>query len=101
MAELVAKLEPGEVSAVNRQPFGCNLLKLVERRAFERVSYETAKPQLYGEIQQMMMESEFVVWMEELRKHTYIQRYGYFADAAKLNATIDSPAGTEKGALFQ
>jgi parvulin-like peptidyl-prolyl isomerase len=101
MAKLVAELEPGEVSPVNQQPFGCTLLKLVERKAFKRVSYETAKPQLYREIQQMMMESEFVVWMEQLREHTYIQRYGYFADAAKLDATADDPIGTEQGALFQ
>ena len=105
MAELVAKLEPGEVSPVNRQPFGCNLLKLVERRAFERISYEMAMPQLHREIQQMMMESEFVVWMGELREHIFIQRYGYFADAAKLDATSNYPAGnlgdTDKGVLFQ
>ncbi len=101
MAELVAKLEPGQVSAVNRQPFGCNLLELVERRAFERISYEAAKSRLYLEIQQTMMESEFAVWMEQLRKHTYIQRYGYFADAARLDAIVDDPVDTEKGALFQ
>ena len=101
MAKLVAKLEPGEISPVNQQPFGCNLLKLVERRAFERVSYEIAEQQLYREVQQMMMESEFVVWMEELRERTYIQRYGYFADAAKLDTTAADPVGTEKGALFQ
>ncbi|MFB3118699.1 MAG: peptidylprolyl isomerase, partial [Myxococcota bacterium] len=101
MAELVAKLEPGEVSPVNRQPFGCNLLQLVERRAFESVSYEKAKPELYREIHQTLMESEFMLWMEELRKHTYIQRYGYFADAAKLDTTAVDPAGSEQGALFQ
>jgi parvulin-like peptidyl-prolyl isomerase len=101
MAKLVAKLEPGEISPVNQQPFGCNLLKLVERRAFERISYEMAQPQLYGEIQQMMMESEFVVWMEELRERTYIQRYGYFADAAKLDTTAADPTDIEKDALFQ
>jgi peptidyl-prolyl cis-trans isomerase SurA len=101
MAKLVAKLEPGEISPVNRQPFGCNLLKLVERRAFQRLSYETARPQLYMEVQQMMMESEFVVWMEELRERTYIQRYGYFADAARLDTTSTSPNETEKDALFQ
>jgi hypothetical protein len=60
-----------------------------------------AEPQLYREIQQMMMESEFAVWMEELRKRTYIQRFGYFADAARLDANVDDPTGTEKGALFQ
>ncbi len=101
MAELVAKLEPGEVSPVNRQPFGCNLLKLVERRAFERISYETAQPQLFREVQQMMMETEFVDWMEELRKHIFIQRYGYFADAARIDAFSTDPDDMEKGALFQ
>ena len=101
MAKLVAKLEPGEISPVNQQPFGCNLLKLVERRAFERISYETARPQLYREIQQIMMESEFVAWMEELRERTYIQRYGYFADAARLDTTVADPTDTEKDALFQ
>jgi peptidyl-prolyl cis-trans isomerase SurA len=101
MAEVVAKLKPGEVSPVNRQAFGCNLLKLVERKAFERVSYEEAEQQLYREVQQMMMETEFVVWMEELRERTYIQRYGYFADAARLDAQSDNPTGMEKDALFQ
>jgi len=101
MAELVAKLEPGGVSPVNRQPFGCNLLKLVERRAFERVSFEAAEPQLHREVQEMMMEVEFGVWMEELRERTFIQRYGYFADAAQLDATARSPSDTEKGVPFQ
>ena len=40
MAELVADLEPGGISAVSSQAFGCNLLKVVERRAFERMTYE-------------------------------------------------------------
>jgi len=101
MARLVAELEPGQVSPVNRQPFGCNLLKLVEKRAFERISFEMAEPQLFREVQQMMIESEFVVWMEELRKRTYIQRFGYFADAAKLDTTAADSADTGKGALFQ
>jgi len=101
MAKLVAKLEPGEISPVNRQPFGCNLLKLVEKKAFERVSYEMAKPQLYREIQQLMIESKYVEWMETLRERTYIQRFGYFADAAKLDTAGVDSADKEKDALFQ
>ncbi len=101
MAPLVASLAPGEVSPVNRQPFGCSLLELVERRAFERVSYEAAKPQLFREIQQIMMESEFAEWMEELRKRTYIQRFGYFADAAKLESAAADSDEEESSALFQ
>jgi parvulin-like peptidyl-prolyl isomerase len=101
MAKLVAELEPGEVSPVNQQSFGCNLLQLVEKQAFERISYEMAGPRLYQEIQQMMIEAEFVTWMEELREHTYIQRFGYFADAANLDTTATDSAGSEQGALFQ
>ncbi|MBW2540934.1 MAG: SurA N-terminal domain-containing protein [Deltaproteobacteria bacterium] len=101
MARLVAELEPGQVSPVNRQPFGCNLLKLVERKAFERVSYEMAEPQLFREIQQMMIEAEFVTWMEELRERTYIQRYGYFAEAATLDTTTADSADANQDMLFQ
>jgi peptidyl-prolyl cis-trans isomerase SurA len=101
MAKLVAGLQPGEISPVNRQPFGCNLLQLVDRKAFERITYEMAKPQLYRELQQTMMESEYVKWMEKLREHTYIQRFGYFADAAKLDASGVDPTAEEKGSLYQ
>jgi len=101
MAQLVADLQPGEISPVNRQPFGCNLLKLVDRKAFERITYEMAEPQLYREIQSMMMEAEYVKWMEKLRERTYIQRFGYFADAAKLDRASVDPTAQEKGALIQ
>ena len=101
MAELVANLQPGEVSPVNRQAFGCNLLKLVEKQAFERITYEMAQPQLFREIQQMMIEAEFVTWMEELRERTYIQRYGYFADAARLDTSSANSANAGQDALFQ
>jgi peptidyl-prolyl cis-trans isomerase SurA len=101
MAQLVAQLQPGQVSPVNQQPFGCNLLKLVEKKDFERISYEDAQPQLYREIQQMMMETEFVTWMEDLRDHIYIQRYGHFADAAQLDTQSSNSADAESGSLFQ
>ncbi|MBW1842821.1 MAG: SurA N-terminal domain-containing protein [Deltaproteobacteria bacterium] len=101
MAKLVATLEPGGISPVNRQPFGCNLLKLVEKRAFERVSYEMAEQQLFREVQQMAIEAEFVTWMEELRERTFIQRYGYFAAAAQLDTTTTDSADAAQGALFQ
>jgi parvulin-like peptidyl-prolyl isomerase len=101
MAKLVVTLEPGGISPVNRQPFGCNLLKLVEKRAFERISYEMAEQQLFREVQQMMIEAEFVTWMEELRERTYIQRYGYFAAAARLDTTAADSADAEQDALFQ
>jgi peptidyl-prolyl cis-trans isomerase SurA len=101
MAELVAKLEPGGVSEVRQQSFGCNLLKLVERRAFERITYEKAEESLYLEIQNVKMDEAFVDWMNELRKHTYIKRRGYFANAAEFDDVTPNSGAPEAGQLFQ
>ena len=49
-------------------PFGCTLLKLVERKEFEPISYEEAKPMLQMEIFEMKVAEEFRKWMEELRE---------------------------------
>ena len=101
MAELISKLEPGGVSEVNQQPFGCNLLKLVERRAFERITYDKAEESLYLEIQSAKMDEEFVNWMNQLREHTYIKRRGYFADAAKLDDVTPNSENSDPGPLFR
>ena len=101
MAELISKLEPGGVSEVNQQPFGCNLLKLVERRAFERITYDKAEENLYLEIQSSKMDEEFVNWMNQLREHTYIKRRGYFADAAKLDDVTPNSENSDPGPLFR
>jgi peptidyl-prolyl cis-trans isomerase SurA len=85
MAKLIEDLDPGEVSPVNRQPFGCNLLKLVERRKFEPITYEVAQARLYEEIYQPKLDREIQTWMNDLREQTYIRRGGYFADAAEFD----------------
>jgi peptidyl-prolyl cis-trans isomerase SurA len=85
MAKLLAPLDPGEHTEVSRQPFGCNILKLVERRAYEPVTYEQARPLLEQDIYAKKAEVEFTEWMEDLRKHTYIKRRGYFAEAANFD----------------
>jgi peptidyl-prolyl cis-trans isomerase SurA len=101
MAELVADLEPGGISAVSSQAFGCNLLKVVERRAFERMTYEKAEDNLYMELRQEKMEQEFIKWMNELREHTYIKRRGYFADAAVLDTGLPESAGSGTDPLIR
>ena len=85
---------PGDGSAVIRDDlmkyhlvsFGCSLLKLVERRQYEPVSYEEAKTQLHLEIYQQYLEKAFREWMENLRAQTYIERKGHFAEAAMLGS---------------
>jgi parvulin-like peptidyl-prolyl isomerase len=85
MLDLTAELKPGEMSGVSRQPFGCNILKLVERTRYEPVTYDQARASLEQMLYSEKMEAEYTIWMEELREHTYIKRRGYFANAANFD----------------
>ncbi len=89
MKPFVDKMQPGSVSEVVDLPFGCSILQLVEMKEHQPVTFEQAKPKLYEEIFSKQLEEEYGRWMEELRKHTYIERKGYFAEAARLR-TPDS-----------
>lgn len=97
MVEIVADLEPGETSALVELPSACSLLKLVERREFEPISYERAKPVLQQQLFQERLSEEYRAWMEKLRENTYIERRGYFADAARLGQpSLRRPAGEKQ-----
>ena len=86
MAAVVDPLGDGQVTDVVELPFGCSLLKLVERRVYEPVSYEDAHEELSLAVYQQRLEAEFRERMEQLRERTYIERKGHFADAAMLGS---------------
>ncbi|MCH2172612.1 SurA N-terminal domain-containing protein [Myxococcota bacterium] len=89
MKQNLAPLKAGQLSDVTELPMGCNLLQLVDRRTYEFISFEQAKPRL---AQELFAEKEMVKyreWMEEMRAETYIERQGHFADAAQLRAPAD------------
>jgi peptidyl-prolyl cis-trans isomerase SurA len=78
MSETIRNLEPDGISPVIEQPFGCNLLQLVDRREFEPVEYEQAKGQLQNEVFQRKTEIEYSRWLEILRSRVYIERKAEF-----------------------
>jgi peptidyl-prolyl cis-trans isomerase SurA len=84
MSKALTGLSDGAVSEVLVLPFGCAVLQLVERRVLEPVSYAQAKDALSRELWERKLEGEYRTWVEELRDHAYIERHGYFADAARL-----------------
>jgi peptidyl-prolyl cis-trans isomerase SurA len=86
MAPPLVGLSPGQISDVVRTGFGCGLLQLVDRRPFEPVSLEQARPTLENEIFRRKMEAEYVKWTEEMRAHTFIERKGIFAEAERLRS---------------
>ncbi|MBJ18878.1 MAG: hypothetical protein CL933_05570 [Deltaproteobacteria bacterium] len=78
MSEIVDELQAGQLSDVISMPFGCNLLELVDRRNFQRVTFEEAEPQLRNILFQQKTEVEYVKWLDVLREQTYIERKGAF-----------------------
>jgi peptidyl-prolyl cis-trans isomerase SurA len=84
MSDALEGLEPGDVSEPLLLPFGASLLQLVERREFERLTFEQARPALQQELWNRALEQAYRDWMEDLREKTYIDRRGHFADAARF-----------------
>jgi peptidyl-prolyl cis-trans isomerase SurA len=89
MHDALASLEPGGVTGVLELPFGCSLMQLVERRDWKPVSFEDAKPMLEQQVFEQKLSDAYREWMNELRENSYIERRGYFAEAAKLGAVKD------------
>jgi peptidyl-prolyl cis-trans isomerase SurA len=98
MTELIGPLEDGQVSQVMELSFGCTIVKLVERKEFTPISYEEARTALYNELFDQRASDAYRNWMEQLRERTFIERRGYFADAARFVSPGDggAPAGTAR-----
>ena len=90
MTKLISHLEDGQVSDVAELPFGCTIVKLVERKTFEPISYEQARTGLYNEAFDRKAADQYREWIEELRDRTFIERRGYFADAVILHESSSS-----------
>lgn len=79
MAEAVAGLRPGSLSGVLELPVGCAVLRLVDRRAVQPVSYEQAQERIRQGLLEQKFEKELDAFLEKLRKQTYVERKGAFA----------------------
>ncbi|MCP3984289.1 MAG: hypothetical protein GY723_07860 [bacterium] len=84
MREAIGSLEPGDISDVVEGPFGCNLIEIVERRTYERITWEKAKRPLESQLFEQRMAEEYRKFIDRIREQTYIERRGMFADAADL-----------------
>jgi peptidyl-prolyl cis-trans isomerase SurA len=84
MTNAIDPLSAGETSDVIEMPFGCNLLHVVEKRLYEEITYESAREALTKYLHDKHMGEEYSEFIEELRRQTYIERKGIFADAARL-----------------
>jgi peptidyl-prolyl cis-trans isomerase SurA len=90
MTPIVAQLEPGQTSDVVELPVAFTLLKLVERKQYEPVTFEMAKPMLEQEMTEALLAEKYAEWMEELRRNTYIERKGYPAESQSPDRSASS-----------
>jgi hypothetical protein len=81
MAVPVSGMKEGGVSDVIRMPFGCNVLYLVQRRAFQPKTYEQVREPLRQELFDKKMAEQYQIFVDTLREQTYIERKGMFAGA--------------------
>ncbi len=86
MAEPVDQMQPGAISGVIELPVGCAVLRLVERREVQPVSFEQAAPRIQRVLSEQKYETELESFLERLRKQTYVERKGVFADSAQTDA---------------
>ena len=92
MLDTLSRMSPGEVSDVVELPMGCAALKLVERREAQPVSYEQAHGEIQAALLQRRFEQEYERFLEKLRKQTYIERKGAFAETARADVSVGAEA---------
>jgi hypothetical protein len=90
MVEAVDRLQPGATSGLLELPVGCAVLRLVERREVAPVSLEQARAELESALYDQKFEQEYERFIEKLRKQTYVDRKGAFANAGRLDAASDA-----------
>ncbi|MCC6640929.1 MAG: SurA N-terminal domain-containing protein [Deltaproteobacteria bacterium] len=83
MIPIVKSLGAGQSSSVVESAYGCNLIQVVEKRGFQKRTYEQVRDQLREEIFRERMDVEYQRWMDKLRAQAYIERKGSFATAQR------------------
>ncbi len=91
VSDLLSMNQATPISRVIDMPFGCNLLELVERRAFQPVMLEDARPHLERELYREKNEVEYTRWLNMLREQTFIERKGIYAASSVAEASADTP----------
>ena len=83
MVPIARSLGPGQTSGVVESAYGCNLIQVVEKRSFQKRTYEQVHDQIREELFRERMDVEYERWMDKLRAQAYIERKGSFATAQR------------------
>lgn len=70
--EALAKLQPGQLSAPFRSPFGWHVVKVLERRSRDTTD-ETRRARARAAIQNRKAAEEYDMWLRRLRAEAYVE----------------------------
>jgi len=70
------KLSTGDISEPIKNEKGYQLIKMMERSQPGAKSLEEARPQIVDELSSRQGEALFATWLQDLRKHTYVEIRG-------------------------
>lgn len=82
MVSAVSATESGSIGKLIPTDFGCALIRVLDRRHFEPVTFAQAEEQLYEQLYNRNMEKAYSEWLRELRNETYIEKKGIFAHSS-------------------
>jgi len=88
MVSALGKMNPGQISDVIELPVGCAALQLLGTREAQPVTYEQVEKELRALLYDERFQEQYRRFMEKLRKQTYVDRKGVFADAARIDAKV-------------
>lgn len=94
MAAEIDSMQPGQISRVLELPVGCAVLRLVDRREVQPVTYEQAANRIQAALYEQKFQEEYTRFIDRLREQTYIEKKGVFRSAAGDRSVSSAPETT-------
>ena len=73
LREVVSALKPGQTGRVQSVPEGWRIVKLIDRKKTETLTWEQARERIQERLYQEEMEARFKQWIQRLRERSSIQ----------------------------
>ena len=73
LQEVILKMQPGQVSQLNKSPFGYHILKLEAQKKSVPLTYAEARPEILRLFEEQKQNKLYQSWIESLWKKARIK----------------------------